>query len=109
MKPLWVRLSMWSDRKPWWQKKAKENQADKSHYKNWCVIKVVVRRLHDPNTWNVRYIEEYRAVGKGNAPQYYDNETGKLKKDIEIDNLTKHEAIACAKGLNFLDGETNGS
>jgi hypothetical protein len=103
---------MWSDRKPWWVKKAKDLQADKTHYKNWCVIKVVVGYGDIRTTLNgleADAIFKYRAVGRMNAPQYYDDETGKLKKSIEVDNLTKHEAICVAKGLNFLDGETNGS
>lgn len=99
---------MWSDRKPWWQKKAKDNnEAEKSHYKNWCVIKVVVGYKATQKFGEFIYNYQYRAVGKSNAPQYYDNETGKLTKDIEVDNLTKHEAHCVAKGLNFLDGETN--
>ena len=100
---------MWSDRKPWWVKKAKDLQADKTHYKNWCVIKVLVSKVNNTHGWSVHYTEEYRAVGRMNAPQYYDPETGKLTKSVEVDNLTKHEAICVAKGLNFLDGETNGS
>ena len=99
---------MWNSRKPWWQKKAKDNnEAENKHYKNWCVIRVAVRYRHDPNKWEPVYTFEYRAVGRMNVPQYYDNETGKLKKDIEVDNLTKQEAYEVAKGLNFLDGETN--
>ena len=100
---------MWSDRKPWWVKKAKDLQADKPHYKNWCVIKVAVAYRHDPSRWSGVYTYQYRAVGKANAPQYYDPETGKLTRGVEVDNLTKQEAYACAKGLNFLDGETNGN
>lgn len=104
--PLWVRLFMWSDRKPWWQKKATDNnQPDKSHYKNWCVIKVAVAYRHDPTKWAGVYTYQYRAVGKVNAPQYYDPETGKLTRGVEVDNLTKQEAYAVAKGLNFFDGE----
>ena len=95
---------MWSDRKPWWSKKSKENQTEKSHYKDWCVIKVITRRMYDPNSWNIGYVEEYRAVARLNAPTIYTAE-GKLKKQVEVDNLTKHEAHCVAKGLNFLDGE----
>lgn len=93
---------MWSNRKPWWQRKAKENQEDKSHYKNWCVIKVAVSYRHDPNKWEPIVEYEYRPVGRANAPQYYTAE-GKLKKGIEVDHLTKHEAYCVAKGLNFFE------
>ena len=98
---------MWSDRKPWWQKKAGDNEGkhakDLPYAKNWCVIKVA--RLHyGLHNWNHEVYYTYRAVGRSNAPQYYDDH-GKLKKSIEVDNLTKHEAICVAKGLNFFDGE----
>ena len=97
-------MTMWSDRKPWWVKKAKDLQADKPHYKNWCVIRVHVGYAYISNTVGDHPIFSYRAVGKSNAPLYYD-EHGKLKKSIEVDNLTKQEAYEVAKGLNFLDGE----
>jgi hypothetical protein len=92
---------MWNDRKPWRSKKAEDNQGFKTHYKDWCVIKVAVGYRHDVNSWNAVYTFEYRAVAKINAPMMYD-ENNKLKKQIEVDNLTKHEAHCVAKGLNFL-------
>lgn len=95
---------MWNDRKPWWSRKAKENQTDTSHYKNWCVIKVAVGYKHSPNQWELIYTFKYRAVGRANAPKIYTAE-GKLMQQIEVDNLTKHEAHCVAKGLNFLDKE----
>jgi hypothetical protein len=96
---------MWNEKKPWWQKKAKDNnEAENSHYKSWCVIKVAVGYRHDVNSWSAVYTFEYKAVAKINAPMMYD-EKNKLKKQIEVDNLTKHEAHCVAKGLNFLDGE----
>lgn len=95
---------MWSDRKPWWQRKSKDNQTDKSHYKDWCVIKVAVGFRHVPHQWDAVYMYKYKACARLNAPQHFD-EFGKLRKAIEVDNLTKHEAHAVAKGLNFLDGE----
>lgn len=104
---------MWSDKQPWWVKKAKERKEEKTHYKNWCVIKLHVG--HKPfvvigGSFVADAIYEYRAVGRMNAPQYFDPETGKLKKSIEVDNLTKHEAYCVAKGLNFLDdGEIDGN
>ena len=95
---------MWSDRKPWWSKKSKENQTNNSHYKNWCVIKIAVRIRHDPSQWNPVYDFGYKAVARENAPTIYTAE-GKLTQAIEVDNLTKHEAHCVAKGLNFLDKE----
>ena len=95
---------MWSDRKPWWSRKSKENQTDNSHYKNWCVIRVAVGYRNDINSWNPVYVFEYRAVAKLNAPTMYGSD-GKISKAIEVDHLTKHEAHCVAKGLNFLDKE----
>jgi hypothetical protein len=96
---------MWSDRKPWWSKKSEENQGSNTHYKNWCVIKVAKQYgNYNLNTWGIDVIYEYKAVAKINAPMMYD-EKNKLKKPIEVDNLTKHEAHCVAKGLNFLDKE----
>lgn len=95
---------MWNDRKPWWSKKSKENQTDHSHYKDWCVIKVEKFYKSDLNQWSGYMVYEYRAVAKLNAPMYYDAH-GKIRKQIEVDNLTKHEAHCVAKGLNFLDKE----
>lgn len=97
---------MWSDRKPWWQRKSTENQTDNAVKKTWCVVRVAVGFRHDPNKWEPVYTFQYKAVAKLNAPLMYDSE-GKIGKPIEVDNLTKHEAHVVAKGLNFLDGETN--
>ena len=95
---------MWNDKKPWWEQRRKDNQADKSHYKNWCVIKVAVVYRHNINTWDAEYTYQYKAVGRANAPKIYTVD-GKMQQAIEVDNLTKHEAHCCAKGLNFLDGD----
>lgn len=95
---------MWSDRKPWWSRKSKENQTEKSHYKDWCVIRVAVGYRQDVNSWNPVYVFEYKAVAKLNAPMFTDA-YGKVSKAVEVDNLTKHEAHCVAKGLNFLDKE----
>jgi hypothetical protein len=96
---------MWNDRKSWWAKKAESNKADKTHYKNWCVIKVAVRYKNDINKWQFLPAYRYKAVAKLNAPTQFDTK-GKATKRIEVDNLTKQEAHEVAKGLNFLDGET---
>lgn len=94
---------MWNDKKPWWEKRRKDNQADKSHYKNWCVIKVAVGYTQiDPKKWTAMMIYKYKAVARENAPKIYTAE-GRLMQQVEVDNLTKHEAHCCAKGLNFLD------
>jgi hypothetical protein len=96
---------MWSDRKSWWSKKAEDNQGSKLHYKNWCVIKVAVSYKRDINSWNpVSYVYEYKAVARENAPHRYGH-NGHLS-EVEVENLTKHDAHCVAKGLNFLDGET---
>lgn len=98
---------MWSERKPWWQKKSKKNQTDTAVKKSWCVVRVAVgvkiTLMHGEFIYTFKYV----AVGKSNAPQFYNPETGKMEKCIEVNNLTKHEAYCVAKGLNFLDGETN--
>jgi hypothetical protein len=96
---------MWNERKSWWAKKAEDNKADKTHYKNWCVIKVAVRYRHDTSLWNPVIVYQYKAVAKINVPHRY-GATGKLVAEVEVDNLTKQEAHEVAKGLNFLDGET---
>ena len=90
---------MWSNRKPWWAKKAEENKVDKTHYKDWCVIKVVMGFV--PNQWDPAY--GYKPCAKLNAPKIYDAE-GLMQTTIVVDNLTKQEAHEVAKGLNFLDG-----
>jgi hypothetical protein len=97
---------MWSDRKPWWAKKAEENKVDKTHYKNWCVIEVLtVETIQDPSKWNVDYlyIKKYKPCAKLNAPVRFDLD-GKKIQSVVVDNLTKQEAHEVAKGLNFLDG-----
>ena len=95
---------MWSDKQPWWSRKAKENQTDTSHYKNWCVIKVAVGYRPNINTWTAVMTYKYKAVARENAPKMY-NASGVLIQQVEVDNLTKHEAHCVAKGLNFLDKE----
>jgi len=98
---------MWSNKQPWWAKKAEENKTDKSHHKNWCVIKVAKKYgNYNLNTWGIDVIYEYKAVAKLNAPKIYTTE-GRLMQQIEVDNLTKQAAHEVAKGLNFLDGESN--
>jgi hypothetical protein len=94
---------MWNDKKPWWSKKADENKGLNTHRKDWCVIKVATGFKPDINTWEGIYFYEYRAVAKSNAPKWYDPARGKYEANIEVDNLTKHEAHCVAKGLNFLD------
>lgn len=96
---------MWNSKKPWWQRKAKDNNpAENSHYKNWCVIKVAVTYRNDVNSWNPIFEYEHKAVAKINAPHRYGH-NNRLVAEVEVDNLTKHEAYCVAKGLNFLDGE----
>jgi hypothetical protein len=88
-------------------RKPRRIKADKTHYKNWCVIKVAKRYgNYNLNTWGIDVIYEYKAVAKLNAPLLYD-ELGRRSKPIVVDNLTKQAAHEVAKGLNFLDGETN--
>jgi hypothetical protein len=92
---------MWSDRKPWWAKKAEENKVDKTHYKDWCVIEVYkARAVVGSGLWLVK---EYKACAKLNAPVRFDLD-GKTIQKIVVDKLTKQEAHEVAKGLNFLDG-----
>lgn len=95
---------MWSDRKPWWQKKSKENQTDSAVKKTWCVIRVGMFK-NSMNSFNPRFVVCYKPCQKLNAPKWI--EDGQTKDAIAVDNLTKHEAYCVAKGLNFLDGETN--
>lgn len=95
---------MWSNRKPWWAKKAEENKVDKTHYKDWCVIEMVEwHTVNDPTFWVSAKHRVYKPCAKLNAPRIY-GEDGNLIKPIVVDNLTKHEAHEVAKGLNFLDG-----
>jgi len=105
--PLWVRLFMWSDRKPWWQRKAGENEGkhakDLPYANNWCVVKVG-RFEHRIQNFHPIFVVTYKPCLRINAPQIFTPQ-GKIEKQIEVDYLTKHEAYAVAKGLNFLDGE----
>ncbi|NCX56649.1 MAG: hypothetical protein EBW87_05565 [Burkholderiaceae bacterium] len=84
----------------WWEKKTVENAKFKSHYKAWCVIERVsgMRPTKDGLLFDIEYV----AVGKCNVPQYYDPETMTFKQGIHVDNLTKEEAFAMAKMLNFV-------
>lgn len=95
---------MWNEKKPWWQKKARDNQANTNPKKTWCVIKVAVGYVYNPNTWGNEYTYQYKAVGRSNAPVYWTAE-GKAVSSAVMENLTKQEAYECAKGLNFFDGE----
>ena len=92
---------MWSDRKPWWQRKSKENQTDNAVRKTWCVIEMYsLSVVHGGQGLTLATV--YRACAKLNAPKIYDD--GIMQTTIVVDNLTKHEAHEVAKGLNFLDG-----
>lgn len=99
---------MWSDKQPWWQKAAKEGKQRKQppnpYAKSWCVIKIVGSVAYVNGQLTIVGVV-YKPCPRLNAPQYYNPKTAKLERSIEVDNLTKHEAHAVAKGLNFLDGE----
>lgn len=88
--------------KKWWEKKAHENLEVKKHYKDWCVIKRMTNMRHVPNKWEAEYDYEYVASARSNALEWYDPTTGKLTKSTHVDNLTRAEAIAMAKMLNFV-------
>ena len=99
---------MWSEKKPWWQQKAKKHEG--KHAKNapyarsWCVAKVAKQYgNYNLNTWGIDVIYEYKALVRSNAPQYWNEARQKFETSAVMDYLTKPEAIACAKGLNFLD------
>ena len=95
---------MWNDKKSWWAKKAEENKGSNTHRKNWCVVKVAKGYgNYNLNTWGMDIIYEYKAASRSNAPKWYDPAKGRYEANIEVDNLTKHEAHCVAKGLNFLD------
>lgn len=96
---------MWNDKKPWWQRKSKENQTDKTHYKDWCVIHIA-RFENRLNTFAPVIVIEYKACPKLNVPVIY-NAEGKLEECVSVSNLTKAEAYAVAKGLNFFDGQND--
>lgn len=82
----------------WWEKKAVENKAESKHYKTWCVIK---KLTHSPNTFNLHVV--YKAVAWDNVPDLVDRETGRLTKRPYIKDLTRAEAVAMAKMLNFTE------
>ena len=98
---------MWSNKKPWWQRKAGDNEG--KHNKNlpfartWCVFKVA-RMQMSRYQWGHEIVTIYKAAPKLNAPKWFD-ENGKPYDSIVVDHLYKSEAQAVAKGLNFLDGE----
>ena len=56
-----------------------------------------------PNSWMPEAVYEHRAVGRANAPQYWNEERQKFETSAVVDHLTKQEAIAVAKGLNFFE------
>jgi len=94
-------------KKPWWEKRRKENAIDKTHYKNWCVIEVLeLETIQDPSVWAPRITGKtvYKACAKLNVPMIYDAEGNRRAKPVS-DNLTKHEAHAVAKLLNTTQGE----
>lgn len=93
---------MWNDKKPWWQKKAKDNQTNNSVKKNWCVIKVATGYKPSAVWGEFEYTYTYKAIGKNNVPIYWTDE-GKAVSSAVVENLTKHEAYCCAKGLNFFE------
>jgi len=100
MMPLWAKLFMWNDRKPWWQKKAKEHQTDNSHYKTWCVVHVVGEVAYIGGQLQFKAL--YKPCAKLNAPSVLYVGDQQVTR-IAVDNLTKQEAYEVAKGLNFLD------
>lgn len=100
---------MWNEKKPWWQKKAKEHEGkhakDVPYARSWCVIKVHGGYRQLPNQWLNEAIYVHKAVVRSNAPQYWNEERQKYVSSAVIDYLTKAEAHACAKGLNFFERE----
>jgi len=98
---------MWSEKKPWWQRKAGENEGkhakDLPYARNWCVIKVHVGHRYSLNQFDYKAVYQHKAVGRSNAPQYWNEERQKYESSAVMDYLTKAEAIACAKGLNFFE------
>lgn len=88
--------------KKWWEKKSVDNAKSNSHYKNWCVIRRISNLRHDPNKWISAFEYEYVAVVRSNAPQYYEPATGMFNDSVHVDKLTKEEAFAMAKMLNFV-------
>ena len=96
---------MLSNRHAWWDKRAKDNKVDKTHWRNWCVIEVVELR-HELHKFTPTVVRVYKPCAMLNAPIYWAAE-GKAVSSAVMENLTKQEAYECAKGLNFLDGEGN--
>jgi hypothetical protein len=93
-------------KKPWWEKRRKENAVDKTHYKNWCVIEVVEFKIKEKQQWNwlSSLTTVYKPCAKLNVPKAYDRD-GKDRTVIVSDKLTKHEAHSVAKLLNTTQGE----
>lgn len=94
---------MWSDKKPWWQqpKGASRKSPDRQYAKNWCVIEMMEMR-HELHSFTPTIIHFYKPCAMLNAPKWFTAE-GTVKDSIVIKNLTKAEAVACAKGLNFFE------
>jgi hypothetical protein len=84
----------------WWERKTVENAKFKSHYKAWCVIRRANMRLVSGSGFWFEY--KYVAVSKWNVPERYDVESKQFKQVIHVDKLTKEEAVAMAKMLNFV-------
>jgi len=92
-------------KKPWWEKRRKENAVDKTHYKDWCVIKVVeFETLGDGLFPTVGSKVVYKPCAKLNVPMIYDADGGRRETPVS-DKLTKHEAHSVAKLLNTTQGE----
>lgn len=89
-------------KKPWWEKRRKENAIDKTHYKDWCVVKVVRFNISHPK--GIEQEIRYKACAKLNAPVTYSLD-GIPRNTIVSNNLTKHEAHSVAKLLNTTQGE----
>jgi hypothetical protein len=87
--------------KKWWEKKSVENAKSKSHYKNWCVIRRV-NNMRATRSGGFEFEWQYVAVSKWNVPERYDVESNQFKQAIHVDKLTKEEAFAMAKMLNFV-------
>lgn len=87
---------MWGKKK-WWETKAIENKAESKHYKTWCVVK---QARYSPNM-GLHIV--YKASSWDNVPDLVDRETGRLTKRPHIKDLTRAEAVAMAKMLNFTE------
>lgn len=88
---------MWGKKK-WWETKAIENKAESKHYKTWCVIK---QMKYSPNMLVINIV--YKAVSWDNVPESIDLDTGRYVKQPHIKDLTRAEAVAMAKMLNFTE------